>query len=130
VPGLQGSDRIEGLSRSGQSASLYGMQLDPKARMELMKFVCSFVWTDLTVAQAERDLIQRMSGRLGLTADEIRQVQAWLRTPPAADEVDPTAIPREHKEMFLRAAELAIRADGHVVGAERESYALFRDLLK
>lgn len=98
--------------------------------MALMKFVCSFAWTDLEVAQAERDLIQRLTGRLGLTADETQQVQQWLRKPPPAEEVDPTQIPRAHKEMFLRAAELAIRADGRVVGAERDSYALFRDLLK
>ncbi|MCR9244961.1 MAG: TerB family tellurite resistance protein [bacterium] len=105
------------------------MNLDPQARMNLMKFVCSFAWTDLKVTQDERDLVMRMSGRLGLSGDETKQVAQWLEVPPAGDEVDPTMVPAEHRQMFLTAVEAMTKADGQVPPAEQESLALFRELL-
>ena len=97
--------------------------------MNLLKFVCSFVWTDLKVRQEERDLVMRIVGHLHLTDAEVNQVKRWLAVPPAADEVDPGAVPKQHREMFLQAARLAVEADGRVVPAERDSLAIFRDLL-
>ncbi len=105
------------------------MKLPGAERMKLLKFVCSFVWTDLVVAQAERDLVMRIVGHLQLTDAETRQVKQWLAVPPAIDEVDPAAIPKAHRQLFLEAAELAVKADGRVVPAERDSLAIFRDLL-
>jgi hypothetical protein len=105
------------------------MKMTPTERMNLMRFVCSFVWTDLKVAQQERDLVMRIAGRLGLTAAESQQVSEWLQVPPNVEEIDPTAVPASHRQLFLQAAELAIKADGRVVPAERDSLALFRDLL-
>lgn len=105
------------------------MELAPADRLNLLRFVCSFVWTDLKVTQQERDLVMRIVGSLHLGDAEARQVAAWLAVPPSPDEVDPTKVPRAHRELFLRAAELAVHADGHVVPAEREALALFRDLL-
>lgn len=106
------------------------MKLKPAERMNLMRFVTSFAWTDLTVTQAERDLVMRIVGHLALTADEVKQVARWLEVPPDIESVDPTAVPREHRELFLRAVELVAKADGRVVPAERDSLALFRDLLR
>jgi hypothetical protein len=97
--------------------------------MNLLKFVCSFVWTDLRVNQAERDLVMRIAGYLHLTDDEVRQVKQWLAVPPREEEVDPTTVPKRHREMFLAAAKLAVEADGRVVPAERDSLKLFKDLL-
>src|ERR1051325_3218141 len=105
------------------------MKLDPKARMALLEFVCSFAWTDLKVQQQERDLVMRIAGRLGITGAELRQVEQWLKSPPPADDVDPTRIPKAHRELFLYAAEAAVKADGRVVPAERDQLAVFRDLL-
>ena len=97
--------------------------------MNLMKFVCSFVWTDLKVSQAERDLVMRICGRMQLSADEQARVEGWLEVPPAADEVDPNTVPPEQRQLFLTAAEMAVQADGKVVPAESESLKLFRDML-
>lgn len=105
------------------------MKLDRDARLQLLKFVCSFVWTDLKVTQAERDLVMRIVGYLQLGDAEARQVQGWLKVPPPIDEIDPAAIPPEHRQLFLNAAELTARADGRVVPAERDQLALFRELL-
>ena len=65
------------------------MKMNATERMNLMRFVCSFVWTDLKVAQQERDLVMRIAGRLALTEVEAKQVEQWLRVPPNIDEVDP-----------------------------------------
>ena len=105
------------------------VQLDPAARMKLLEFVCSFAWTDLRVQQKERDLVMRIVGRLGLTRGELAQVEQWLKVPPQIDDVDPGSIPRAHRELFLKAAEMTVKADGRVVPAERDQLALFRALL-
>src|SRR5262245_43280899 len=93
------------------------MQLDPKSRMNLLKLVCSFAWTDLKVQREERELVRQIARRLDLSEAEYRQVGQWLALPPR--DVDPTTIPREHRELFLAAAEATVRADGKVVPAER-----------
>ncbi len=105
------------------------MDLSPADRMNLMKFVCSFAWTDLNVSQSERDLVMRISGRLQLTEDESKRVKEWLDVPPTAEEVDPNSVPPEHRQLFLTLAEMIAQADGKVVPAESESLKLFRDLL-
>ncbi len=105
------------------------MDLAPADRLNLLRFVCSFVWTDLKVTQQERDLVMRIVGAMHLDDAEAKQVAGWLRVPPSPEDVDPTQVPRRHRELFLRAAELAVQADGRVVPAERETLALFRDLL-
>ena len=105
------------------------MKLGPVERMNLLRFVTSFVWTDLKVSQTERDLVMRIVGHLNLTDAETKQVAAWLQVPPNVEELDPTAVPPEHRQLFLRVMEMAVKADGRVVPAERDSLALFRDLM-
>lgn len=105
------------------------MKIDAAARRNLLQFVCSFAWTDLRVTQAERDLVMRIAGRLGLSDAEFAEVKQWLVVPPKVEELDPALIPREHREMFLAAAEMIVQADGKVVPAEADLLAVFRDLL-
>ena len=105
------------------------MELSPSERMNLMKFVCSFAWTDLNVSHAERDLVMRISGSLHLTDSEAKQVAGWLEVPPPIDEVDPTSVPPAHRQLFLTTLGMIVKADGKVVGAEHESMELFRDLI-
>lgn len=106
------------------------MQLDRKDSLRLLKFVCTFAWTDLQVQPQERDLVMRIAGRLGVTGKDLAQVQQWLAMPPKADEVDPASVPKQHRELFVHAAEWAIKADGKVVPAERDAMQLFRALLR
>ena len=105
------------------------MDISPQERMNLMKFVCSFAWTDLDVSQSERDLVMRMCGSFGLNDEENAQIEKWLELPPPAEEVDPTMISPEHRQVILNALEQVVKADGKVVPAESESLQLFRDLL-
>ena len=104
-------------------------KLSSEDRLRLMKFVCSFVWADLEVKESERKFVTRMAKRLHLDAAEGELVKAWLEVPPRPEDVDPTTIPREHRQMFLDTIRDVITADGEVAQDEWENLALFEQLL-
>lgn len=108
------------------------MKLDklPKAeRLQLMKFVCSFAWADLEIADQERRFVHKLVKRLHLDADEAKQVERWLELPPRPEEVDPAAVPHAHRSIFLTAAREVIASDGTISEEERENFALLEQLL-
>lgn len=104
-------------------------KMDKNERMLLLKFVCSFAWADLRIADQERKFVHKMIRRLKLDEAEARQVEEWLELPPRADEVDPNEIPREHRRVFLDLAREIITADGDVSEEERENLDLLEMLL-
>lgn len=105
-------------------------KLSPKERLRLMKFVCSFVWADLEVKDSEKKFVARIAKKLHLTDEEKAQVNQWLKVPPRPEEVDPTQIPKEHRQMFLDTIRDVITADGEVAADEWENLALFEQLLQ
>ena len=104
-------------------------ELDREERLRLMKFVCSFAWADLQIAESERKMVQKMVRRLKLDQDEKRQVDEWLELPPTAEELDPTQIPQEHRALFLSTAREMIEADGEIAEEEVENFELLEQLL-
>lgn len=104
-------------------------KLDREDRLRLMKFVCSFAWADLEIADQERGLVQRMVDKLDLAKDERAQVARWLEVPPRAEEVDPAEVPHAHREILLQAARETIAVDGEISEDERENLALLEQLL-
>jgi len=104
-------------------------KMDKTERLLLLKFVCSFAWADLRIADSERNFVHKMVRKLKLDAAETRQVEEWLELPPRADEVDPNEIPREHRRVFLELAREMIGADGDVSEEERENLELLESLL-
>jgi uncharacterized tellurite resistance protein B-like protein len=105
-------------------------KLSPKDRLRLMKFVCSFVWADLEVKGSEKKFVANMVKKLHLTDEESAQVKEWLKVPPRPEEVDPTQIPKEHRQMFLDTMRDVVTADGEVAPDEWENLALFEQLLR
>lgn len=102
--------------------------LDREERMRLLRFVCTFAWTDLRVTESERAVVEKM-----IAADEFdevdrAQVREWLKVPPA--EADPRQVPRAHREQFIDAVRTIIVADGRIVPAERDSLQLFEELME
>lgn len=104
--------------------------LESEDRLRLMRFICSFAWADLEVADTERGFVSRMITQLKLTEDEQAQVDEWLAVPPPPEDVDPTDIPPEHRQLFLNAALQMVGADGVVDPREVETFALFEKLLR
>jgi len=104
--------------------------LDREDRLQLMRFVCSFAWSDLEISEGERDFVVKLVDRLELDEDERAQVAEWLEVPPRADDLDPTDIPREHRELFLDAARAMILSDGTIDESEAENLIIFDQLLR
>ncbi len=95
-----------------------------------MKFVCSFAWTDLRIAPQERALVQALTAHYGFEDDDKQQINKWLEVPPTADEVDPLEIPAAHRKLFYEAAKHVIEIDGRAVPGERDTLAVFGELLE
>jgi uncharacterized tellurite resistance protein B-like protein len=104
--------------------------LTRRERMQLMRFVCAAVWSDLEVSRSEKTYILSLALRMGLREDEAEQVRGWLEMPPPPEDVDPAQLPREHRSLFLKAIEEAVAADRVVDAPERESLRLLYELLR
>lgn len=99
-------------------------------RLRLMRFICSFAWADLEVQDAEKSFVHRMLAQMQLDDEEQVRVQEWLKIPPMPEEVDPTDIPAEHRQMFLSTVLQLVGADGVVDSKEMETLSLFEKLLR
>ncbi len=98
-------------------------------RLQLLRFVISFAWADLQISPGEVAFVRTLISRLRLAPDEALEAAAWLRTPPSPDEVDPTEIPKRHRQLFIDVVrELA--AEGGDSPEEKESLALFERLTR
>lgn len=104
--------------------------LSREERLQLMRFVCSFAWADLKIADAEREYIADLISQLELDDDEALQVAGWLSMPPDPEDVDPTTIPTKHRELFLKAMLGLVGSDGEIDEAETESFNLLSQLTR
>ncbi|TNE85524.1 MAG: TerB family tellurite resistance protein [Deltaproteobacteria bacterium] len=95
-----------------------------------MRFVCSFAWADLEIADPERTFVADLMQRLELTEEDRTKALEWLAVPPRPEEIDPTEVPREHRQLFLKIVLEMVQADGRIDGDEIETYALFEQLLR
>ncbi len=105
-------------------------ELRKEERMLLLRFVCSFAWADAVIAPEEREFVGGLMRRLGLAEDERAEVEAWLRSPPPIDSVDPAQVPRAHRMRFVRAVESVIAVDGEIAEAEQQQLLVFAQLLR
>jgi len=104
--------------------------LSPEERLQLLRFVASLAWSDLAITAGERAYVHRLVSRLHLTLEEARQVEGWLRVPPSEDEVDPTAIPHEHRRLFIETLREMVESDGDAAPEEKETLALLEQLTR
>jgi len=93
-----------------------------------MRFVCAFAWADLEVQDDEKQVVERLIQTLGLDEDR-EQIHRWLKSPPPPEDVDPTRVPRAHRELFLDAARAVFSADGVIDPKEQENFELLEQLL-
>ncbi|MCG6921656.1 MAG: TerB family tellurite resistance protein [Acidobacteria bacterium] len=99
-------------------------------RLQLLRFVTSFAWADLEVSPAERSFIHRLVSRLHLDAAEARKVEEWIKVPPPPDDIDPTQVPHEHRQLLISVVREMLEADGDISEEERENLALLEQLTR
>jgi uncharacterized tellurite resistance protein B-like protein len=105
-------------------------RLSPQERLQLLRFVTSLAWSDLAITAGERAYVYRLVSRLHLTVEEAREVEGWLKVPPPEDDVDPTAIPSEHRRLFIDTLREMVESDGEVSSDEKETLALLEQLAR
>jgi uncharacterized tellurite resistance protein B-like protein len=105
-------------------------RLSSKERLQLIRFVASLAWSDLEITAGERAYVHRLVSRLHLTPAEAIEVEGWLKLPPSEDDVDPTTIPHEHRQLFLDAVREMVGADGETSPEEKETLALLEQLTR
>ena len=104
--------------------------LDSEDRLRLMRFVCSFAWADLEIADTEKSFVNTLVAKLNLSDDEKEQVNGWLEIPPRPEEIDPADIPQDHRQIFLNTILQVVGADGVVDEREVENLSLLEQLLR
>ncbi len=104
-------------------------KLSREDQLRLMKFVCSFAWADLEVQDQEKTFVAKMVRRLELSDEDKKLVKGWLEVPPPPEEVDPSTVPVEHREVFLETIRALIAADDVFDPEEKENLKLFEQLL-
>ena len=104
--------------------------LSSEDRLRLMRFVCAFAWADLDIADTERDFVRGLIAKLNLNEDETAEVEHYLTVPPRPEDVDPTDVPAEHRQLFLTSILGGVGADGVVDEREVENLSLLKQLLR
>jgi len=104
--------------------------LSREDRLRLIRFICSFAWADLEMADSEQTFVREMISALELDEEERSLVEEYLKIPPRPEDVDPTDVPLEHRELFLTTALQIVGADGRVDERELENLTLFEQLLR
>jgi hypothetical protein len=102
--------------------------LSSEERRQLLRFVCSFAWADLKVVDSERELLRNLVGRMGLPEAEAAEVDTMLNHPPDPATIDPTDVPKAHRQLFLDEVTRMVMADGIIADGEAVNLALFQAL--
>ncbi len=104
-------------------------KLTKEETLLLLKFLCSFAWTNQEITDNERRFMGKIIRKLGLNNEETAQVYSWLEVPPSQEEVDPSKIPMSYRELFLNTVKDLLKADGPIDTQESEALALFEQIL-
>lgn len=97
-------------------------QLSRDDRMLLLRFVCAFAWTDLSIKDGERKFVQRLMNRMQLSAEDRAEVEGYLHVAPSPESTNPKLVPAQHRRSFIEAVRALIYADGEVDAEERERF--------
>lgn len=104
-------------------------QLTTDEKLRLLRFMCSFAWADLQIADKERAFVRDIIARMGLPPEDAELAETWLDHPPSEDELDPYEIPEAHRRLFLEAALEMVGADDVLDVMEAENFAIFEALM-
>lgn len=102
--------------------------MDDLTRERLVQLACVAAWSDLDVADEEREVVLALAAKLALGPKAMDRVQGWLNGPPPY--LDPLAIPVEHRRTFIDTLKAVIKADGRLEPGECETLRLIEELVQ
>jgi len=102
-------------------------ELSLRDRRTLVQVACVAAWSDADLAEEERTFVLKLAKSVQLPDEDIERVAGWLKYGPP--DLDPNAIPREHKETYLKVVRAVIAADGFIDPEESEVMSLLEELL-
>ena len=103
--------------------------LSTESKLRLVRFVCSFAWADLEIAEKEREFVRNLLVELELDEEDAQEALRWLDQPPREDEVDPFEIPKEEARIYLKTVVEMVGADDVLDRMELEAFAIFEELI-
>ena len=103
-------------------------KLRKRDRLKLMQLACVAAWSDMSIQDEERRVVQKLAESLALGEEEMAFVERWLVAPPP--DFDPYDIPFEHRGLFLKTIMDVVEADGRIDPEESETIRLLRELME
>jgi uncharacterized membrane protein YebE (DUF533 family) len=97
-------------------------QLSREHRLLLLRIAIAFAWTDLRIEEGERKFVERLMGKMQLSAEDRAEVEQYLHVAPAPETTSPALVPAAHRTLFVDAVRALIYADGEVDAEERERF--------
>jgi uncharacterized tellurite resistance protein B-like protein len=97
-------------------------RLSREHRLLLLRIAIAFAWTDLRIQDGERKFVERLIGKLQLSAEDRAEVEQYLHVAPAPETTNPALVPVEHRRLFVESVRALIYADGEVDVEERERF--------
>ncbi|MCA9515692.1 MAG: TerB family tellurite resistance protein [Myxococcales bacterium] len=101
--------------------------MDLPTRRRLIQLACVAAWSDMNLADVEKEVVLNLARELELGEDDTQRVKSWLANGPP--DFDPYDIPLAHRQAFLEAFTQVIAADGRIDPEESEAIRLIRELV-
>lgn len=102
--------------------------MDLTTRRRLIQLACVAAWSDMSLAEGEKQAVLTLARELDLGDDDVQRVKSWLVNGPP--DFDPYDIPLAHRQTFLEAFTRVIAADGRIDPEESEAIRLIRELVR
>jgi uncharacterized tellurite resistance protein B-like protein len=104
-------------------------ELDPSARMKLLKVLVAAAWVDGEIQATERRFFENLLKRLPLSVAERDKALGYLETPPHPAEIDPQKIPHEQRQRLMELVWQLVNSDGKLGDEERSAVEQLEELL-
>jgi len=101
--------------------------MDIPTRRRLIQMACVAAWSDMDIADTEKEVVMKLAERLELGESDLLRVRKWLTE--GVPDFDPYDIPYGHRQAFLDTFTEVIEADGRIDPEESEAMRLIRELV-
>jgi uncharacterized tellurite resistance protein B-like protein len=102
----------------------------PLTPVEICRFLCGIAWADNTITDGERGYILNLARLLGMSTQELSEVESWLDKPHDAAMLVPSRLSTEDRVALVQQALILSSADGTIAPTEENIIRAVEDLLE